>query len=112
MFQYHLSTFQLCQDVFKREMVTFAALSASFVQGYIFKTPFHQILKLMHHSEDNLLDLVGDMLEAGKSRLFKQGCLPKFENNTRLLVVNNETQLLGDQFKGLFKSSTDSEGTP
>ncbi|KAF9143534.1 hypothetical protein BG015_000404 [Linnemannia schmuckeri] len=75
----------------------------------IFNTLFRQVLKLRHRAENDLVGLVGDVLEAAKSRIIKHGCLPKINDNTRLLVINDKAQFLGDQFKGSFKSASDSK---
>lgn len=75
----------------------------------IFNTLFHQVHKLRHRAENDLVDLVGDVLEAAKDRIIKHGCLPKINDNTRLLVINDEAQFLSDQFKGSFKSASDSK---
>jgi hypothetical protein len=47
-----------------------------------------------------------------KGHLVERGCLPKVKDNTRLLVINDEAQFLGDQFNGSFQSMSSSDESP
>ncbi|KAK3812540.1 MAG: hypothetical protein J3R72DRAFT_498661 [Linnemannia gamsii] len=58
----------------------------------IFNILFLQVLRLRHHGEGVLLDLVRDLFEDAKGRLVKRGCLPKIKDDTRLLVFHDEAQ--------------------
>jgi hypothetical protein len=75
----------------------------------IFDGAFLQVLKLRHHRESDLLDLVRDVYEDVKGCIIKHGCLPKIKGDTRLLVVHDEAQYLGDQFFDSFKSLSSDE---
>ncbi|KAG0276640.1 hypothetical protein BGZ97_010055, partial [Linnemannia gamsii] len=70
---------------------------------------FLKLLNLRHHRELDLSDFVRNVYEDAKDHLVKHGCLPKIKNETRLLVINDEAQFLGDQFKNSFKSASDWE---
>ncbi|KAG0339835.1 hypothetical protein BG000_001232 [Podila horticola] len=78
----------------------------------IFNILFIQVLKLRHHRESILLDLVRDVYEDMKGCLIKRGCLPKIKDDTRLLVVHDEAQFLGDAFSGSFQSMSSSDESP
>ncbi|KAF9284267.1 hypothetical protein BGZ68_004805, partial [Mortierella alpina] len=56
------------------------------------------MLKLRHQRELDLSDLVRNVYEETKGRLVERGCLPKIKDDTRLLIINDEAQFLGDQF--------------
>ncbi|KAF8926898.1 hypothetical protein BGZ47_002487 [Haplosporangium gracile] len=75
----------------------------------IFNELFVKLLQLRHHRELDLSDVVRNMHEGTKDRLIKHGCLPKIKDNTRLLVVHDEAQVLGDEFYGSFQSTTSAE---
>ena len=98
-----------CAETFTSARWTLLQVCPHVLFKDIFNTLFRQVLKLRHRAENDLVDLVGDVLEAAKGRIIKHGCLPKINDNTRLLVINDEAQFLGDQFKGSFKSASDSK---
>ncbi|KAF9979805.1 hypothetical protein BGZ65_005991 [Modicella reniformis] len=75
----------------------------------IFGELFVKLLELRHHRGLDLSDVVRNVYDGAKGRLVEHGCLPKIKDNTRLLVINDEAQFLGDQFKGSFKSASDSD---
>jgi hypothetical protein len=55
------------------------------------------------------LALIRNVYEEAKDCLIKHGCLPKIKGDTRLLVVHDEAQYLGDQFLDSFKSLSSDE---
>ncbi|KAG0364878.1 hypothetical protein BGX24_004416, partial [Mortierella sp. AD032] len=79
----------------------------------LFKDMFNvlllKLLPLRHHRELDLSDFVRNVHEDAKDRLVKHGCLPKINDDTRLLVINDEAQFLGDQFNDSFQSISSSE---
>ncbi|KAF9921333.1 hypothetical protein BGZ67_000564, partial [Mortierella alpina] len=70
---------------------------------------FRQVLKLRHYPTSDLLDLVRDVYEGAKDCVIRYGCLPQIKNDTRLLVVLDEAQFLGDEFNGYFQSMSTSD---
>lgn len=52
------------------------------------------------------------MYEDTKECLIKSACLPTIETDTRLLVVLDEAQLLGDAFNSSFQSMSSSDESP
>ncbi|KAF9118991.1 hypothetical protein BGX30_004160 [Mortierella sp. GBA39] len=78
----------------------------------VFDVLFIEVLKLRHHHESILLDLVRDIYEDTKDCLIKYGCLPIIETDTRLLVVLDEAQLLGDAFNASFQSMSSADESP
>ncbi|KAI8601221.1 hypothetical protein EDD21DRAFT_415122 [Dissophora ornata] len=70
---------------------------------------FLKLLNLQHHRELPLSLLIRNVYEDAKDRLIVRGCLPKIKDGTRLLVINDEAQFLGDQFNGSFQSMSSSE---
>ncbi|KAG9319369.1 hypothetical protein KVV02_000942 [Mortierella alpina] len=78
----------------------------------IFYQLFDKMLKLRHQRELDLSDLVRNVYEETKGRLVERGCLPKIKDDTRLLIINNEAQFLGDQFIGSFQSMSSSDESP
>ncbi|KAG9062135.1 hypothetical protein KI688_006467 [Linnemannia hyalina] len=70
---------------------------------------FLQLLKLRHYHESDLWDFVRAMYEETKGNLIEHGCLPKIKDNTKLLVVHDEAQVLGDEFDGSFQSTTSTD---
>ncbi|KAI8595060.1 hypothetical protein EDD21DRAFT_425759 [Dissophora ornata] len=78
----------------------------------IFETLFIELLKLLHHRESYLSEFVRDVYEDAKYCLLKHGCLPKIKDDTRLLVVHDEAQFLGDEFNGDFQSMSSSDESP
>ncbi|KAG0196539.1 hypothetical protein BGX28_010002 [Mortierella sp. GBA30] len=78
----------------------------------IFNILFLQVLKLRHHPANDLLDLVRDVYEDAKGCIIKHGCLPQIKDETRLLVIHDEAQFLGDEFNGFFQSMSSSDESP
>ncbi|KAF9924400.1 hypothetical protein BGZ67_009274 [Mortierella alpina] len=78
----------------------------------IFDILFLQVLKLRHHPANDLLDSIRNVYEDMKECLIRQGCLPNIKDDTRLLVVHDEAQFLGDEFNGSFQSMSSSDETP
>ncbi|KAF9969015.1 hypothetical protein BGZ73_008842, partial [Actinomortierella ambigua] len=78
----------------------------------IFNMPFLQLLKLRHLREGNLSDFIRDVYEDTKECLIKHGCLPAIKDDTRLLVIHDEAQVLGDAFNGSFQSMSSSDESP
>ncbi|KAG9065969.1 hypothetical protein KI688_002266 [Linnemannia hyalina] len=77
----------------------------------IFKALLLKLLQLRHHPELDLSDFfVRNVHEDAKDHLVKHGYLPKIKDNTRLIVINDEAQFLGDHSgSGLKDSSTNFE---
>ncbi|KAG0336079.1 hypothetical protein BG004_008207 [Podila humilis] len=75
----------------------------------LFNELFVKLVQLRHHRVLDLVDYVRNVHEDVKSRLIKHGCLPKIKDGTRLLVINDEAQFLGDQFNGCFQSATSTD---
>ncbi|KAF9536525.1 hypothetical protein EC957_010545 [Mortierella hygrophila] len=75
----------------------------------MFNELFLKLLNLQHHGELPLSLLIRNVYEDTKDRLIVRGCLPKIKDGTRLLVVNDEAQFLGDQFNGFFQSKSSSD---
>ncbi|KAF9993230.1 hypothetical protein BGZ65_011289, partial [Modicella reniformis] len=74
----------------------------------IFNALFLKLLVLQHHGLNPLSLLIRNVYEDAKDRLVERGCLPKIKVDTRLLVINDEAQFLGDQFNGCFQSMSSS----
>ncbi|KAF9176422.1 hypothetical protein BGZ51_000675, partial [Haplosporangium sp. Z 767] len=75
----------------------------------IFNTLFLKLLDLQHHGENPLSLLIRNVYGNAKERLVERGNMPKIKDDTRLLVIDDEAQFLGDQFKDSFKSASDWE---
>ncbi|KAF8931608.1 hypothetical protein BGZ47_011753 [Haplosporangium gracile] len=75
----------------------------------LFNALFVKLLNLQHHGELPLSLLIRNVYEDAKDRLVERGCLPKISDDTRLLVINDEAQFLGDQFNGSFQSMSSSD---
>ncbi|KAI8599860.1 hypothetical protein EDD21DRAFT_355088 [Dissophora ornata] len=75
----------------------------------VFDVLFLQLLNLQPHGEVSLSLLIRNMYEDTKDCLIKSGCLPPIETDTRLLVVLDEAQLLGDAFNASFQSMSSSD---
>ncbi|KAG0304224.1 hypothetical protein BGZ99_002460, partial [Dissophora globulifera] len=58
------------------------------------------------------MDLIRDMYEDTEGCLIKHRCLSKIKDDTRLLVILNEAQFLGDEFNGSFQSMSSSDKSP
>ncbi|KAG0329172.1 hypothetical protein BG000_000169 [Podila horticola] len=78
----------------------------------IFNNLFRQLLNLRHHREIDLSDLVRNQFEGTKYDIIKHGGLPNIKEDTRLLVVHDEAQFLGDEFSGDFQSMSSSDQSP
>ncbi|KAG0248329.1 hypothetical protein BG011_000187 [Mortierella polycephala] len=78
----------------------------------VFDILFRQVLKLRHYPISDLLDLVRDVYEDTKGCIIRHGCLPNIKDDTRLLVILDEAQFLGDEFNGYFQSMSSSDETP
>ncbi|KAF9325121.1 hypothetical protein BG006_011376 [Podila minutissima] len=78
----------------------------------MFNALFLKLLDLQHHGLNPLSLLVRNVYDDAKDRLVERGCLPKIKDNTRLLVINDEAQFLGDQFNGSFQSMSSSDESP
>ena len=78
----------------------------------IFNELFLKLLNLQHHGELPLSLLIRNVYGDAKDRLVERGCLPKIKDGTRLLVINDEAQFLGDQFHGSFQSKSSSDKSP
>lgn len=78
----------------------------------MFNGLFLKLLDLQHHGMNPLSLLVRNVYKDAKGRLVGRGCLPKIKNITRLLVINDEAQFLGDQFNGSFQSMSSSDESP
>ncbi|KAF9544563.1 hypothetical protein EC957_011872 [Mortierella hygrophila] len=75
----------------------------------MFNALFLKLLNFQHHGELPLSLLVRHVYEDTKDRLVEHGRLPKIKDDTRLLVVHNEAQVLRDEFNGSFQSATSVE---
>lgn len=78
----------------------------------MFDVLFLQLVKLRHHLESVILDFVRDVYEDAKSCIIKHGCLPRIKDDTRLLVIHDEAQFLGNEFKGSFQSMSSQDNSP
>lgn len=78
----------------------------------MFNILFLKLLNLQHHSEGPLSLLICNVYEEAKGCLLKHGCLPRIKDVTRLLVVHDEAQILGDAFNGSFQSMSSSDESP
>ncbi|KAG9319039.1 hypothetical protein KVV02_000923, partial [Mortierella alpina] len=67
---------------------------------------------LNYHGEAPLSLLIRNVYEDTKECLIRQGCLPNIKEDTRLLVVHDEAQFLGDEFNGSFQSMSSSDESP
>lgn len=65
-----------------------------------------QVRKLRHHSEVDLSELFGDLLDYTRQCIVKHGCLPRIKSGTGRFVIHDEAQVLGDEFNGSFQSTT------
>ncbi|KAF9540242.1 hypothetical protein BGW38_009879, partial [Lunasporangiospora selenospora] len=64
----------------------------------IFNALFLKLLNLQRYGELPLSLLIRNVYEDVKDRLIERGCLPKISDDTRLLVISDEAQVLGDEF--------------
>lgn len=72
----------------------------------LFNDLFCKLVQLRYHRVLDLSDYIRNVYEDVKCRLVKYGWLPKFNDGTRLLIINDEAQFLGDQFHGSLQSMT------
>ncbi|KAG0053924.1 hypothetical protein BGZ90_006089 [Linnemannia elongata] len=75
----------------------------------MFNELFLKLLNLHHHGELPLILLIRNVYGDAKDHLVERGCLPKIKDGTRLLIIHDEAQFLGDQFNGFFQSKSSSE---
>ncbi|KAG9066486.1 hypothetical protein KI688_001713 [Linnemannia hyalina] len=68
-----------------------------------------KLFDLVDHDEPRISKLIRDEYEGAKRSLLKSGCQPTIKDDTRLLVVHDETQLLGDALNGSFQSMSSSD---
>ncbi|KAG0048432.1 hypothetical protein BGZ89_004598 [Linnemannia elongata] len=73
---------------------------------------FRQILKLRRYSEDDLWEVVTNLFDKVKHYLINHGNLPKIDDVTKLLVVHDEAQILGDAFNDAFLSTSSKGESP
>ncbi|KAF9276057.1 hypothetical protein BGZ68_010295 [Mortierella alpina] len=78
----------------------------------VFNSLFRQLLTLRHHSEGDLSDLIRTVFEITRLDVIRHGGLPNIKDDTRLLVVHDEAQFLGDEFRDSFQSMSSSDETP
>ncbi|KAF9179047.1 hypothetical protein BGZ51_007276 [Haplosporangium sp. Z 767] len=70
----------------------------------IFNLLFKDVRKLRHYDIGDLMDLVREVFEETRAHLVQHVGMPKFEKGTKLLVVHDEAQILGELFEGSFES--------
>lgn len=78
----------------------------------IFNLLAMKLFDLVDHDEPRISKLVRDVYEEAKGSLLKSGCQPRIKDDTRLLVVHDEAQLLGDALNGSFQSMSSSDKSP
>jgi hypothetical protein len=98
-----------CAETFSSARWTLLQVCPHVLFDDLFNVLFRTLRRLVHHREGYLSDYVSDAFEDVKGRLVGRGCLPKIKDDTRLLVINDEAQFLGDQFNGSFQSMSSSE---
>ncbi|KAG0060267.1 hypothetical protein BGZ89_012410 [Linnemannia elongata] len=98
-----------CADTFTSARWTLLQVCPHVLFDDLFNLLFHKLRRLVNYRESHLSDYVSDAFEDVKRRLVDRGCLPKIEDHTRLLVINDEAQILGDEFNGSFQSTTSVE---
>ena len=86
--------------------------SSASIPACVFQGHIQQLLNLRHHREIDLSDLVRNRFEDMKLYIIIHGGLPKIKEDTRLLVVHDEAQFLGDEFNGDFQSMSSSDESP
>ncbi|KAI8345730.1 hypothetical protein B0O80DRAFT_266271 [Mortierella sp. GBAus27b] len=110
-FKYCLSVLG-CAETFTSARWTLLQVCPHVLFDDLFNVLFRKLLELRHHRELDLSDVVSNVFEDVKRRLVGRGCLPKIKDDTRLLVINDEAQFLGDQFNGPFQSMSSSDKPP
>ncbi|KAG0280176.1 hypothetical protein BGZ97_009451 [Linnemannia gamsii] len=116
LFLSHLLVFKYCLNV-PSSSETFTCARWTILQVYphvlfdqdILNILFLQLLNLQHHPTSHLLALIRNAYEEAIDCLIKHGCLPKIKGDTRLLMVHDEAQYLGDQSLDSFKSLSSDE---
>ncbi|KAF9150446.1 hypothetical protein BG015_007752 [Linnemannia schmuckeri] len=71
-----------------------------------------KLFDLVDHDEPRISKLARDVYEEAKGSLLKSGCQPTIKDDTRLLVVHDEAQLLSDALNGPFQSMSSSDESP
>ncbi|KAI8347030.1 hypothetical protein B0O80DRAFT_220146 [Mortierella sp. GBAus27b] len=107
-FKYCLSVLG-CAETFTSARWTLLQVCPHVLFDDLFDILFRKLRRLVDHRELYLSDYVSDVFEDVKRRLVERGCLPKIKDNTRLLVVHDEAQVLGDEFNGSFQSTTSTD---
>jgi hypothetical protein len=97
-----------CAETFTSARWTLLQVCPHVLFDDLFNELFRKLRRLVDHRERYLSDYVSDAFEDVKGRLVGRGCLPKIKDDTRLLVINDEAQFLGDQFNGCFQSMSSS----
>ncbi|KAF9557893.1 hypothetical protein EC968_007407, partial [Mortierella alpina] len=101
-----------CAETFTSARWTLLQVCPHVLFDDLFSELFRKLRRLVDHRERTLSDYVSDVFEDTRGRLVERGCLPKIKNDTRLLVINDEAQILGDQFNGSFQSMSSSDESP
>jgi hypothetical protein len=107
-FKYCLSVLG-CAETFTSARWTLLQVCPHVLFDDLFDLLFRKLRRLADHRELYISDYVSDVFEDVKRRLVERGCLPKIKDNTRLLVVHDEAQVLGDEFNGSFQSTTSTD---
>ncbi|KAF9949957.1 hypothetical protein BGZ65_006950, partial [Modicella reniformis] len=110
-FKYCLSVLG-CAETFTSARWTLLQVCPHVLFDDLFNVLFRKLRRLVDHRERYLSDYVSDVFEDVKGRLVGRGCLPKIKDDTRLLVINDEAQFLGDQFNDSFQSMSSSDKSP
>ena len=98
-----------CAETFTSARWTLLQVCPHVLFDDLFNVLFRKLLELRHHRELGLSDVVSNVFEDVKRRLVGRRCLPKIKDDTRLHVINNEAQFLGDQFNGPFQSMSSAD---
>ncbi|KAF9113079.1 hypothetical protein BGX30_007091, partial [Mortierella sp. GBA39] len=85
-----------CAETFSSARWTLLQVCPHVLFDDLFNVLFRALRRLVHHREGYLSDYVSDAFKDVKGRLVGRGCLPKIKDDTRLLVINDEAQFLGD----------------
>ncbi|KAG0272460.1 hypothetical protein BGZ96_005306, partial [Linnemannia gamsii] len=98
-----------CAETFTSARWTLLQVCPHVLFDDLFNVLFRKLRRLVDHRERYLSDYVSDVFDDVKTQLAGLGCLPRIKDDTRLLVINDEAQFLGDQFNGSFQSMSSSE---
>ncbi|KAG9064924.1 hypothetical protein KI688_003186 [Linnemannia hyalina] len=101
-----------CAETFTSARWTLLQVCPHVLLDDLFNVLFRKLRRLVDHGERYLSDYVSDAFEDVKGRLLGRGCQPTIKDDTRLLVINDEAQFLGDQFNGSFQSMSSSDESP